>query len=310
MRGRGSLLAFALALSGCAGRGSDASSPGDAAAPDASVGEDEASFLVPDAAGITELVGEMHLHELPGGSHAFADFVAGGVPVSAASQDTITEVDTAVTEAEGPCALSLVPTCTPGCTGTSFCYAPDSCQPFPSWQYIDGGQIVVTGSSVIPEIRMWWDPSASTYDADPAPGAPSLFAGGDMLHIVGGMGPSAFVEDVVAPQPIALLAPDPNADFHMMPGALDVRWTSEGSDDIEILVTSQAASGALGSIRCVTTDTGSLTVPADMMNAMPPPPRQTSFEILRNDTRVVPVAQKGEGVYVHVGQTTWLDGLD
>ncbi len=266
--------------------------------------------MPPADAGVTELVGEVHLHQLPGGSHAWTSFLGQSIPVAAATKDSITEIDTAATTEEGPCTLYVAPDCAPACLGTTFCFAPDICQQFPQWTYIDGGPVQVTGSTLVPLIRMWWNAGADAYDSDPAPGGPQLFAGGDKLHIVGGMGDLAFEQDVQAPTAVDLITPDPSTDFHLASGAIEVTWRAESSGSIEILVISQASSGASAQIRCVTTDTGELTVPADLAVALPPPPRQTSFQILRNVVRIAPLARPGAGVFVHAGQTTWMNGAD
>jgi len=266
--------------------------------------------LVPSAPGVTALVGEVHLHQFPGGTHAWTAIVDRDIPPAFASKDSITEIDTVVSSQEGPCTLYTSPTCTPDCAGATYCFAPDSCQPLPEWPYIDGGEVDVTGSSVVPRIRMWWDTAAATYVSDPAPGGPELFAGGETLHLAGGTGDHAFTFDVPAPKPIALSTPDPMSDLHLVPGALEVAWTSGIADSVEVIVVAQASTGAQGEIRCVTTDSGSLTIPADLMNAIPPPPRQTSFQILRNNERIAPVARAGAGLFIHAGQTTWIQGVD
>jgi hypothetical protein len=296
------LVAALLLAAGCGGARS--------ASPPAANGADDAAAPTLAANGVTELVGEVHLHQYPGGTHAWTAFVDQGLPVDAAKKDSITEIDTVVTSQEGPCVLRVAPDCTQACPGPTFCFAPDTCQDLPTWKYIDGGEVDVTGSSIVPLIRMYWDATSAGYDSQPAPGAPELFAGGDPLRLAGGTGDFIFEQSVQAPSGVTLLTPDPGSDLHLAPGALAVTWAPDVSDAIEILITSQASSGASAVIRCVTTDTGALTVPADMIDALPPPPRQTSFQILRNDDRIVPVARAGAGIFVHAAQTTWINGVD
>jgi hypothetical protein len=294
-------LAVATAAGGCGGSGPSLASAG---------GDTDASMPEPAAGSVTGLVGEVHLHQFQGGTHAWTQFVGQTLPVADAYKDSITDVYTEVTSQEGDCTLFVAPTCTPMCMGATFCYAAGTCQELPLWSYIDGGQVEVTGSSVVPLIRMWWDAAAAGYDSQPAPGAPELFAAGDALHMVGGMGDFAFEQDVPAPSPVTLVNPAPTSDLHLMPGAFDVTWTPDVSDSIEILVGSQASSGASAVIRCVTADTGALTISADMMSALPPPPRQTTFTIQRNNSRIVPVARAATGIFVHAAQTTLLNGVD
>jgi hypothetical protein len=298
------VVACAIGCSSGSPPGADAS---DAAPPSSS---QPATVTVP--AEVTELVGEVHLHQYPDGSHAWAAFLQQGIPVTTFHRDSVTEIDTVVTKTDGPCNLYVAPTCTSVCLGATFCYAPDTCQPLPAWTYINGGEVDVTGSSLIPLIRMYWDAAASSYDSDPAPGGLTLFAGGEQLKIVGGTGEFAFRGTVPAPMPLVLLSPSPSEDFHMPLGAtaLPLTWKSLNSGSIEVLITASSPSGAEGEIRCYTDDTGSLTVPADLMAAMPPPPRATTFEILRNVEIVMPIARPGAGVFIHAGQTTWMTGMN
>jgi hypothetical protein len=263
-----------------------------------------------DAGAVTGLVGEVHLHQLQGGSHAWTSFLSEGLPISTSRKDSITEIDTAITATDGPCILYVTPDCAPSCVGKSFCYAPNACQPLPAYDYIDAGEVDATGSSVMPLIRMFWSPAAGAYDSVPAPGAPELFAGGDPLHLTGGTAAYAFTLDVTAPLPVGLTAPDPTTDFRMPDGALAVAWAAGDGDSVEILMTAAATSGASAEVRCLVPDTGSFTVPASLVGQMPRPPRVTTFEVVRNDERIVPLAGPGTGVFVHVSQTTYLSGMD
>jgi hypothetical protein len=203
-----------------------------------------------------------------------------------------------------------MPSCTPECLGDTFCYAPGACATLPSWRYVDGGPVEVTGGLLVPLIRMWWDAPAAVYESDPPPGGPQLFVGGEDLEILGGTGDFAFCGDIPAPKRVALWSPDPNAHLQLPVGvALQIAWTSEETDEIEVLITASGDSGA-AEIRCVTSDTGALTIPADLMGALPSPPRQTRFEILRTEQRFVPIARAGAGVLVHAAQSTWMNGSD
>ena len=296
------LLSLVWAIPGCGGEGPSAP------ANDGGLGGGSARC---GPAPVTALTGEVHLHQFPDGAHAWTAFIEPPLPIQAMHGDSVTEVDTAATSIVGPCTLYMAPTCSRQCSDSSFCYAPNDCANLPSWTYIDGGPVQVTGSSVVPLIRMWWNASAAAYDADPAPGFTHLFAGGDDLELLGGSGPYAFTGDVPAPLPVSLISPDPRADFLLETnGPFEISWVSDHSDEIEILITAYATSGASAEIRCVTTDTGAFTIPASLMRALPPPPRETRFEIVRNEQRVLPVARDGLGVYVHAAQSTWMNGQD
>ena len=54
---------------------------------------------------VTSIIGEIHLHQFPSGGHAWAEFLDTALPVSDVRGDSITEVDTAPTMADGPCTL-------------------------------------------------------------------------------------------------------------------------------------------------------------------------------------------------------------
>ncbi len=295
--------AFAFALSACGAGGAKGATGG--------AGVDAAP--APEAAGspapVTALVGELHLHQFPDGSHAWAAFIDPPLPMDALKGDSVTELDTAITKVEGPCTLYVTPTCTPDCAASAFCQAPNQCVPLPTWTYIDAGPIDVTGSSVVPQIRLFWDGPGDVYQADPPPGAGVLFAGGEDLRIVGGTGDYAFQGELPAPTRVVVRAPDLSQLQLPTSGPLDVVWVSEQTDEVEILVSASSSSGS-ANIRCVTGDTGALTVPADFVEALPPPPRATRFEILRVEQRFLPIARAGQGLLVHAAQSTWANGMN
>jgi hypothetical protein len=269
-----------------------------------------ASNAPPPPAPVTQLVGEMHLHQFPDGAHAWAAFIDTPLPIHALRGDSVTEIDTAVTLIEGPCTLYVLPTCAPGCASSAYCEAPNQCAPLPSWKYVDGGLIQVTGSTTVPLIRLWFDASAGAYLANPAPGVGTLFAGGEQLSIVGGAGDTAFAGELPAPTHVVVNAPDLTQLHLPVSGALDVTWVSEQTDEIEILTSATSNDGRSANIRCVTGDTGSLAIPADMIAALPPPPRFTRLEIVRVEQRIVPLAKAGTGIFVHAAQSTWANGRD
>ena len=64
---------------------------------------------------ITRLVGEIHLHQFPLGSHAWAAFLAEPIPTDRTVGDQLVAYEPAPTRVEGPCTLYVQPTCTPRC---------------------------------------------------------------------------------------------------------------------------------------------------------------------------------------------------
>jgi hypothetical protein len=83
------------------------------------------------------------------------------------------------------------------------------------------------------------------------------------------------------------------------------------SDEMIIRVFASSIDGTSATnIRCDTGDTGSLTIPADFMAALPPPPRSTRIVVERAEQRIVPTSRAGVGVLLHAAQTTWKNGQD
>jgi hypothetical protein len=137
---------------------------------------------------IDQLAAEVHLHQFPPNSHAWAAFVSRPVALADVASDSLYQIEPQPTARDGACALYEVPTCTPDCDASSFCAATNQCKPFDKPTYIDGGELDVTGSRLHDTIRMWYAPGSATYLADPAPGRVLLFDGGELLHLAGGAG--------------------------------------------------------------------------------------------------------------------------
>lgn len=261
------------------------------------------------AAGVTALVGEVHLHEFPAGGHAWASFVRDPVPLASALGGTLTEIDPAVTSVAGACALYVLPSCA-ACAASEYCLARDRCATLPEFHYVGAGAVAVTGSTVVPLIRIWPEGTDGAYVADPAPGAQRLFAGGETLAFRGGDGANAFVAELPAPGPVEVLAPDLVTDLRVpLDGAMDVRWAPPASDEVVVRVLVSSASASAW-IRCDTASATAITIPAELIASLPPPPRTTRLEVERIEQRVVPTARAGLGVLVHAAQTTWKNGND
>lgn len=263
------------------------------------------------AAPVTMLAGEMHLHQFPLGSHAWTAFVEPAVPVSSVRGQSITEIDTDPTRVEGPCTLYVAPTCAPACDKSSWCRAPNECAPLPAWTYFDAGAITVTGSRDVPVIRFSFDTAAQAYVSDPPPGRAKLFEGGEALVVSGGRGDWAVAGQVTAPPAVVFVSPAAG-DALRVPtsGAFDVRWQSEQTGEVDVLLAVSTSDGRAAEVRCVTSDTGEMLVPPDFVAALPPPPRSTRLEVMRSAQRTMPLAKPGFGVLVHAAYSAWMNGED
>ena len=263
------------------------------------------------SAPVTRLIGEIHLHQFPLGSHAWAGFLANPMPLARAHPDQLVEYELAPTAKDGNCTLFQEPSCTPGCQPSSYCSATDTCSRFEPLRFVDAGEVAVVGSSVLPKLRMFFNGPESTYDTQPPAGTIQLFKGGDRLDIRGGTGAFAFSGSMPAPMPVKVIAPDLGKDLHLpLDGDLRVDWVSEESLSVALIITVSAHDGPLAYIRCNTADVGSLTVPRSMMAALPRPPRDTRFELERYEERVFATARPGVGIFVNAAQSTWANGSD
>lgn len=262
------------------------------------------------AAPVTRLAGELHLHQFPLGAHAWAAFLEFPIDAHSVHNDQLVELDTAPAATDGTCTLYPRPDCTPACPGDNYCSANQKCSPIPLFQYIDGGPLTITGSRLAPTIRLWFASEASGYGADPPPGLAPLFQGGETLSVRGGTGPTQLRGTLNAPRPVQLIAPDPAADLHLPRAAFSVRWTPENAALMVLTISASHDDGSYAWIRCVTADTGTLDVPASLMNALPPPPRAIRIELERDDERVLKTITPGLGILAHAAFSAWKNGTD
>ena len=302
------IVALGAVVSCGGGRGGAASSgTADDGGIEAPAGDDAAGS--PDV--VTELVGEIHMHQFPLGMHAWAAFVQPSVPIDGFAGQSITEIDTRATLVEGGCTLFVAPMCSPQCQGASYCWDTNTCRPLPKWTDFDAGEIDVTGSLDVPLMRFFFDASIDSYASDPPPGMGKLFEGGEQLVLSGGTGDWALKSELPAPPPVIVTAPSFQQPLHLpSSGALDVRWQSAGTDEVDVLISVSTSDGHAADVRCVTSDTGELVVPADFVARFPAPPRSTRLEVERSEQRIVPVAKRGYGVLAHAAFSAWMDGAD
>jgi hypothetical protein len=272
-----------------------------------SSGGDGGELVLP-AQAVTRLDGELHLHQFPRGAHAWAAFVADSVPLGDVHSDQLVELDTAPTAAAGDCTLYLAPTCAPPCNATSWCSAANTCTALVPLTYVDGGEVDVTGSSIVPTIRMWFTTATSTYDADPKPGTALLFAGGELLQVSGGQGDYRLRGILHAPNPVIVMEPDLTVDVHFPnSGSMDIVWQGDAAQEMVLSISVSRSDGSFGLIRCVMPDTGRLDggVAASLLTALPPPPRSVRFELERDDEEILKTVKPGVGILAHAGFSTW-----
>jgi hypothetical protein len=303
------LLAFVPA--GCSGGAAGTTSAG-TSPPPSPAGTTHGDSDAAPPADVTSLVGEVHIHQFPRGSHAWATFLDAPVPLSAQKGDSITELDTAPTKIDGPCVLYQTPVCSPNCTGATYCSAADTCSPLSPPTYVDGGEVDVTGSQLVPTVRLWAEGAQASYRSDPAPGAVQLFAGGELLAFADTTASFAFTGQLPAPVAVAVTQPDMTQPLHLpASGPLPLAWVTEHTDEMVVRVyASSTATGQSAYIRCDTSDTGALTVAADLVAGLPAPPRSTRLEIERTEVRIFSTDRPGIGVLTHAAQTSWENGQD
>ncbi|GAC1352166.1 MAG: hypothetical protein NVSMB1_12330 [Polyangiales bacterium] len=295
------MLVFAMILLPAAFNCDGAQAPSDKAPPDDS----------PRETPVRQLIGEIHLHQFPLGSHAWAGFLQSPVPLARTHPDQLIEYELPPSRREGPCTLYLEPTCKPMCLATSYCSATNVCAPFEPLHYVDAGAIEVLGSSVLPRLRLFFRGEDRTYDSEPLAGAIQLFKGNERLRLRGGRGEFAFDSTMQTPTAVTVTSPNLRNDLHLpLDDEFTVAWVSEQSLSMVVLITVARNDGPLGYIRCNTADVGSLVVPRAMMVALPRPPRDTRLEVERYEERVFPTSRPGVGILVNIAQSTWESGKD
>ncbi len=274
-------------------------------------------FLPPSTAPVVAAVGEVHLHQFPLGSHAWAAFVETPVPLSEIAADELSVIQTKPTRVESGCELYLPPRCSPACAPNTWCEADGVCAPLPLATYVDAGDVHVTGSATLPALRLYYDSASGSYGSDPPPGATQLFAGGERLTLHGGHAGWSFDAALPAPKPVVVTAPDLTVDLHLpLDDVFEVAWQSESASSMVVTVTVSGASGTSGAngdygwVRCATSDTGRLSIPRSMMAALPRPPRDLRLEVERQEQKTFPTATAGLGVIVHAAQSTWKNGAE
>jgi hypothetical protein len=263
-------------------------------------------------ANITHLAGALFLHEFPASGHGTLNVVE--KPISLAELDGREPFSLRYEPAarQGSCWLFLPPSCAPACAPSKLCTGPNQCTPITPLLNLDIGELQVTGSATAPLIRLWFIAPESSYGVDPAPGAAKLYAGGERLEITGGRGPYALHGSWPAPAPVVVYEPAEQQPLHLpTAGPFTLRWEPAGSSLMVVQLITSGRDGAWGNIRCLVPDSGSFTVPGELIAALPPPPRSVRYELERDEELLLPLPLgPGVGMLVHAGFTAWQNGTD
>ncbi len=275
-----------------------------AAAPDDGVGS--------GGVNITHLAGALFLHDFPASGHGTLNVVA--EPISLAELDGREPFSLPYEPSVrlGSCWLYLKPRCTPECADGALCTGPGRCTPITPLRNLDMGEVQVTGSRAVPLIRLWFNRPEYSYDVDPAPGAAKLYVGGERLEVSGGRGPYALRGSWPAPLPVVVYEPAEQQPLHLpTSGPFAVRWEPAGASLMVVQLIASRADGTWGNIRCLVPDSGSFTVPASLVEALPAPPRSVRYELERDEELLLPLKLgPGVGMLVHAAFTAWQNGTD
>jgi hypothetical protein len=256
----------------------------------------------PQSAGIAA---DVHVHQFGVGSHVSAGFSTRAVPFHPELDEQLAEFVDRPARTDGPCALYVSHRCDPICDGThQYCSGANVCSEYAPIPFVDGGPVVVAGSSLAPKITVTWDPKGF-YRSDRSPLLP-VFAGGESL-VVDASGPFAFDAEATAPHDPQILAP--TAGFHLGAQGLHVAWTGQEAR-IAVRIAASTKSGDYGSIVCLDDDHGALDLPSSLVAGLPPPPRDLHLEVERFDRRLVPLACAGEQASIYVAWTEFVEGTD
>jgi len=175
-----------------------------------------------------------------------------------------------VTKTEGACTLSTPssPFCEVSC-GADVCVADDTCQAYPTGHSV--GDVTLKGVKLadggtdlaLREIAKAYQPPAGTMLAYPP------FAVGDAITVTASGGDyAAFELETGGVDPLTLTSTDYELDVGK---ALELKWDAPSdpkSAQIAVKVDISHHGGAKGKVECVTDDTGSLTISAEMITEL------------------------------------------
>jgi hypothetical protein len=229
------------------------------------------------------LYGEVHVHQFPGGSHPAALFLAAGVPP--VTGDTVVP-DAAPLASAGGCDL----------------FTPDRPPPAITAP-VDGGAVHIRGGRLAGAVDLRWG-RRSGYLAQPpfVPGT-TVFAGGEPLEFSGdGATAPAFHGTLRAPMPLELRAPD---RLERLAG-LVIEWVPGTAERVLVTAIASTSDGRFAVLKCVASDgAGRVTLPASLVERMPPPPRDLQLEVRRDA-----IGRAPPGIILHASWALRLTGQE
>jgi hypothetical protein len=229
----------------------------------------------------TQLYGEVHVHQFPGGTHPAALFLAQAVATASVDGDTVVPSVTLPTVTMGACVLTLPSSCAP------------PCGPVPD--YIDGGAVHLRGERG-GAIDLMFAAETGGYDA--ATQTERVFADGERITVRGdGAVAPPFSGEIVAPATLVAELPSPLA----VKSGLAISWVPDRSDYLSLALAASTSDGSWGVVACRAADgDGQITVPPSLLAQLPPPPRQLSLSLSR-DRLGYADGPAGEGILLHAG---------
>jgi hypothetical protein len=238
---------------------------------------------------VGRLFGEVHVHQFPGGVHPAALFLREAVDARLVSYDSVLPSAENVARSDGACRLIVPGLCAPPC----------GVDP----AVVNDGNVRIDGGRGVPSVTMTWQGSTLYVPSPPLPPGASIFEGGETLEISAD-GARAFSVAIRAPLPVVLTAP---ATLSAPPDGLTVSWIPDRATRMQLsLVASAGNSYAL--VRCEAADElGRFAIPASMMSALPPPPRDLELEASRDELVRAPSRADGQGVQLHAAYAVQLE---
>lgn len=231
------------------------------------------------------LYGEVHVHGFDGGSHPSALFVAAATPAARVDGDDIVAEPPADAVA-GTCRLTL-----------------GSCSRCPTQPpAIDGGTVHITGGRGIGDVELRF--TDGIYLPVQQIGA-VIFDGGETLTFDGdGATAPAFHGTLLAPAPLMMRVPPAS---RIGAGDFVVGWVPDVSTRIDITLVASTSDGRIAIVECTADDAaGQTALPASLLSAMPPPPRDLQLLVSRDIIAFQPSVERGLGVVTHAGFETVL----
>ncbi len=235
---------------------------------------------------VTLVYGEVHLHQYASGTHPAALFVAQPVPVAEVQGDSVLPLVDLPSQTDGPCTLVLPSGCPPPCS--------------PGANFVDAGAVHLRGAEG-GQLDLTYHASLFSYQPVQtlAPGS-ILFHGGEEVTVSGdGAAAPEFHGTIHGAQPLTIDAP---ASLPVAKGApFAIAWEPGQAERIRLSLLASTRDGSFATLTCIVPDApGGFTLPDGLLAGLPPPPRDLSLEVSRDELGFASASQ-GRGVILHSG---------